>query len=80
MNEFRIALSLKPTYYTAALYKGRCYLHKKDAERAMFAFKDFMDNNHDEEQEIKYYLGNFFFANGLVSHAQQTYEEALALK
>lgn len=80
LNEFRIALNIKTTSYQAALYKGRCYLHKKDVERAMYAFKDFIEGSPDEEQEIKYYLGNFFFHNGLPSHARQVYEEAVELK
>ena len=80
LNEFRIALNIKNTCYQAALYKGRCYLHKKDVERAMYAFKDFIEGNPEEEQEIKYYLGNFFFHNGLPSHARQAYEEALEIK
>lgn len=80
LNEFRIALNIKTTCYQAALYKGRCYLHKKDVERAMYAFKDFIEGNPEEEQEIKYYLGNFFFENGLPSHARQVYEEAAEIK
>lgn len=80
LNEFRIALNIKNTCYQAALYKGRCYLHKKDVERAMYAFKDFIEGNPEEEQEIKYYLGNFFFHNGLPSHARQAYEEAAEIK
>lgn len=80
LNEFRIALNIKNTCYQAALFKGRCYLHKKDVERAMYAFKDFIEGNPEEEQELKYYLGNFFFHNGLPSHARQAYEEACEIK
>lgn len=80
LNEFRIALNIKTTSFQAALFKGRCYLHKKDIERAMYAFKDFIEGSSEEEQEIKYFLGNFFFHNGLPSHARQVYEEAVELK
>lgn len=79
LNEFRIALNLKPTYFTAALFKGKCYLYKSEFERAMFAFKDFLEGKPDEEHEIKYNIGNFFFANGAIGHARQSYEEALEL-
>jgi tetratricopeptide (TPR) repeat protein len=68
LNEFRTALSIDPEDYQAALYKGRCYLYKKDIEKAFYAFKDFM-NSGKEEREIKFWLGNFFFSNGLNSHA-----------
>jgi tetratricopeptide (TPR) repeat protein len=68
LNEFRTALSIDPEDYQAALHKGRCYLYKKDIEKAFYAFKDFM-NGKEEEREIKYWLGNFFFSNGLNSHA-----------
>lgn len=80
LNEFRIALGIQADCYQAALYKGRCYLQKKDIDRALYAFKDFMEAGPDEEEEIKHYLGNFFFSNGLVTHARQTYEEALDVK
>lgn len=80
LNEFRIALNINTSCYQAALFKGRCYLHKKEIERAMYAFKDFIEGNPEEEQELKYYLGNFFFHNGLPSHAKQVYEEAVEIK
>lgn len=82
LHDFRTALTLDPTCYEAGLYKGRCYLHCKEVERAMNAFKNFLEGATDEnhEEEIKYYLGNFFFHNGLTSHARQLYEEALESK
>lgn len=79
LNEFRTALSIDPEDYQAALYKGRCYLYRKDIEKAFYAFKDFM-NGGQEEREIKYWLGNFFFANGLNSHANQSYIESITIK
>lgn len=78
LNEFRTALSIDPEDYQAALYKGRCYLYRKDIEKAFYAFKDFM-NGGQEEREIKYWLGNFFFSNGLNSHANQSYIESITL-
>jgi tetratricopeptide (TPR) repeat protein len=78
LNEFRVGLSIDKTDYSAALYKGRCYLYLKDLERAFYAFKDFMDGG-EREREIKFWIGNFFFANGLNKHAEESYAESITL-
>lgn len=79
LGEFRIALNVDPTDYHAGLYKGRCYLYKKEINRAFYAFKDFMDEG-DREHEIKFWVGNCFFSNGMNNHADQFYTEALNIK
>lgn len=79
LGEFRIALNVDPTDYTAALYKGRCYLYSKEINRAFYAFKDFMDEG-DQEHEIKYWVGNCFLSSGMNNHADQFYTEALNIK
>jgi tetratricopeptide (TPR) repeat protein len=80
LGDFREALRKEPNMYQAGLLKGRCYLHLKNVERAMVAFNDFIENSSEEEQEIKYYLGCFFYHNGLVSHARQAFEDAADIR
>lgn len=79
LGEFRIALNVDPSDYMAALYKGRCYLYKKEINRAFYAFKDFMDEA-NQEHEIKLWVGNCFLSNGMNNHADQFYTEALSVK
>jgi len=79
LNEFRIALSIEPKNFKAALLKGRCYLFTKEIDRAFYAFKDFIEME-DEESEIQFYIGNFFFFEGQTDNAVQAYKTSLALK
>jgi len=79
LNEFRVSLSIDPTYFLAGLYKGRCYLYMQEVSRAFNAFHDFI-NEGPEEAEIKYWVGNFFFVYGISSHANKAYLESLNIK
>jgi tetratricopeptide (TPR) repeat protein len=79
LNEFRIALSIEPKNFNAALLKGRCYLFTKEIDRAFYAFKDFIEME-EEESEIQYWIGNFFFFEGQTDNAVQAYKTSLALK
>lgn len=79
LNEFRIALSIEPKNFKAALLKGRCYLFTKEIDRAFYAFKDFIEME-DEESEIQFFIGNFFFFEGQTDNAVQAYKTSLALK
>lgn len=78
LNEFRISCSIDPTYYPAALYTGRCYLHSRNIEAAFNCFQEFM-NGADQECEIKYWVANFFFVINFNSHSDQFYQEAFSI-
>ena len=78
LNDFRCAVSFEPNNYQCVLYKGRCYLYKNDLDRAYQAMRDFM-NGGQTEAEIRFWIGNFFFCNAHLTHAERSYRESLAL-
>jgi tetratricopeptide (TPR) repeat protein len=51
----------------------------KEFDRAINSFKDFKEKP-EEEAEIQYYLGNFFFFEGLIGPATNAYEASLTLQ
>lgn len=78
--EFRNAVHNDPTSLECGLYKGRCYLHAKELDRAINTFSNILDESPEGQHEIKFYIGNFFFHHMAYPHARTSYEEALKLK
>lgn len=76
LNDFRCALSFEPNNFECGIYKGRCYLFKNDLDRAYQTLKDFMEEK-QQECVVRYWIGNFFFNNGHLSHAERSFRESL---
>ena len=77
--EFRNAVHNDPTSLECGLYKGRCYLHGIELDRAINTFSNILDESPDGQHEIKFYIGNFFFHHMAYSHARTSYTASARL-
>ncbi len=80
LHSFRFAVSLNPTNYQAALFKGRCYLFLNEYQRAMYAFEEFIEGSPEQQFEIKLHLANFYFSMNELAQARTLYEEVFEIK